>query len=319
VTATEIHTTLESIFDQQIVELSRVQSPCSSSYTIEELHLIFGNGEQRTLIFKNLSADAMLESAREAKPRFLYAPEREIEVYRSILSTLGLGTPRLYGAVVQPELHRYWLFLERIDAPELWQVDGFDAWLNGAKWLAKLHTSCDPQRARNLVPHLLAYDANYYRRWVERAHQAAGPELDRIAGRYDRVIEVLLNLPSAFIHGEFYASNILIQENGSGVRVCPVDWEMAATGPGLLDVAALAAGKWSKEERSRILDAYCSALPSPLNASDFAIGFQCCQLHVALQWLGWSRGWSPPHGHAQDWLGEAIRIARDPSLAMLFE
>jgi hypothetical protein len=34
-----------------------------------------------------------------------------------------------------------------------------------------------------------------------------------------------------------------------------------------------------------------------------------CRLQLALQWLGWSRDWSPPPEHAQDWLSEAVCVA----------
>ena len=34
-----------------------------------------------------------------------------------------------------------------------------------------------------------------------------------------------------------------------------------------------------------------------------------CQLHLAVQWLGWAAEWSPPEPQAQDWLREALRLA----------
>ena len=33
-----------------------------------------------------------------------------------------------------------------------------------------------------------------------------------------------------FIHGEFYASNVLVNITGGKLRVCPVDWELAGWG-----------------------------------------------------------------------------------------
>ena len=30
------------------------------------------------------------------------------------------------------------------------------------------------------------------------------------------------------------------------------------------------------------------------------------RLHLAVQWLGWSRDWTPPREHATDWLGESV-------------
>jgi hypothetical protein len=313
----ELRTALETVFQRPIKNVRRIPSPYSSSFTIEELEVTLDNGTTISTIFKDLSMSAMLEDARRAKPEFLYAPEREIQVYRNVLPSLNLGTAQLYGTIVEPVAQRYWLFLEKLSGQELYELGEFEVWLKAAHWLAKFHTAADPGIAQTIAPALLRYDGAYYARWLQRAHESAGPILDRVASRYDRVIEVLLDLPRTLLHGEFYASNILIQQQGSGCRVCPVDWEMAAIGPALLDVAALASGKWSRGERLRLLEAHHSTLPPRLQSKDFVTAFDCCQLHVALQWVGWSQSWSPPEKHANDWLTEAIRISSEESLVAL--
>ena len=53
--------------------------------------------------------------------------------------------------------------------------------------------------------------------------------------------------------------DILIVPEDNGLRICPVDWELAARGPGLLDLAALSAGRWSDDERDRLARAYFEA------------------------------------------------------------
>jgi hypothetical protein len=127
-------------------------------------------------------------------------------------------------------------------------------------------------------------------------------------------VERLLDLPVTLIHGEFYASNVLVQQTPMALRVCPVDWEMAAVAPGLMDLAALTAGQWAGTERTALALAYHDALareglPSPPIA-DFLTALDFCRLHVAVQWLGWSPDWLPPAEHRQDWLGEALRLAQ---------
>jgi hypothetical protein len=47
----------------------------------------------------------------------------------------------------------------------------------------------------------------------------------------------------------------------------------------------------------------------------FLVALDHCRLHLAVQWLGWSPGWSPPPEHAQDWLGEALGLAEKLGLA----
>jgi aminoglycoside phosphotransferase (APT) family kinase protein len=313
----ELSSAFETTLARPVRILRRTPSDYSSSFSIEELDVTFADGERMTMIFKNLSPDAILGGAREAKPDFLYAPEREIQVYRSLLSKMDSGAPKVYGAVTDPVLQRYWLFIEKVAGRPLREVGEFDLWLEAARWLARFHASADAAAARAAAPQLLEHDAEYYRLWLRRAHEVAGPSLDRIADRYDRVIEVLLALPRSLIHGEFYASNILVQERAGEIRVCPVDWEMAATGPGFCDVAALASGKWSRDDQLCLVDAYHSALPEHLRPRDFLLAFDCCQLHIALQWLGWSQSWEPPYAHAHDWLAEALRISTTEPVAAL--
>jgi hypothetical protein len=297
---------------------------------LEELDVRLGSGETLHLIFKDLSESALAESARSAKPRFLRDPCRELCVYRTVLADGRLGTAVCYGAVSDRQLGRYWLFLERVPGQELYQVGEFEIWQQVARWLARMHS-----RAVNpgCMQHLLRYDADYYRMWLHRAQvfteatlgtgAAATSGLRRLAAGYERIVEHLASLPLTLIHGEFYASNVLIVRPAAGsdgqVRVCPIDWEMAAIGPGLVDLAALTAGRWSDEERNALAEAYYAALPSrqtggrqlvwPPAWEAFLFALNCCRLHLALQWLGWARGWSPPPEHAHDWLSDALNLA----------
>jgi len=283
----------------------------------------FDDGTVLQVMFKDLGH--LLEGAQKAKPAFLYEPWREIATYRFILVTQLLGTATCYAAVVDRQAGRYWLFLERITGRELYQEGEIGVWQEAARWLAGLHNRfTDPKELKNLAAtaHLPSYNQRFYGLWMERALDFArrrGPwssqdqrGIDWLAGRYDRVIERLATLPATLIHGEFYASNILIQETAGNLRVCPVDWEMAAVGPGQIDLAALTAGAWSDAEKETIALAYHAALPAN-NArpapKEFLVALDLCHLHLAVQWLGWSPDWKPPREHAQDWLREALRLA----------
>jgi aminoglycoside phosphotransferase (APT) family kinase protein len=162
---------------------------------------------------------------------------------------------------------------------------------------------------------LLRYDVKMMTRWAHRAAEH-GPSAHRdrlreIAARYDVVLEPMLSAAPTPIHGEFYASNVLVDNPRSPSRVCPVDWEMAALGPPLVDLAALVSGAWTASDRDAIGAAYRSALPPAERPADrdFRIALDACRLQVALQWLGWSEGWSPPAEHATDWLASALSLA----------
>jgi len=273
----------------RIENIERSESPYSSTYPIEELKVLLGNGSVLQVIFKNLSRQPRGSSV---KPSFLYNPLREIETYRSILSARSLGTARYFHAVTGQD--RYWLFLESVAGAPLWQSGDLETWRKAARWLAGLHSE------RASVPHLLCYDRDFYARWWQRA-TALHPKLLPIQSKYEQAVEYLLELPITFLHGEFYPSNVLVD----GDRICPIDWEMAACGPAMMDLAALTAGKWDEQERLDFMAAYCGTNPSEAMCHDL----ECCRLHLAVRWLGWATDWRPPVAQAHDWQREALQVA----------
>ncbi len=264
-----------------------------TSFPLEAVRLRLPDGAELELIAKLVDRGALDERTRRAKPDFVHDPRRERAVYEEVLAPADLGTPRVYGS------HGAWLFLEKVDGTELWQVGEIETWERVAHWLALMHDRLRAARGAKL----LRYDAAWFRRWLERALDFhASPALQRVATRHDELVDVLLALPQSFVHGELYASNVLIAPG----RVCPVDWEMAGVGPSLLDLAALVTGNWPDEIVRRLAAAY----EGTENASQPLLrGLDACRLALAIQWLGWSREWSPPPQHAHDWAGDVERLA----------
>jgi thiamine kinase-like enzyme len=154
-----------------------------------------------------------------------------------------------------------------------------------------MHRRLEVQTAE---PHLLVYDADFFRLWLDRARAFRG-SLGSVEECYEQAVDRLAELPRTVIHGELYPSNVIV----AGARICPVDWELAGVGPGLLDLAALTTG-WEERERSAIVEAY-----GRVSAFDL----DCCRLHLAVRWLGWCEEWTPPRGHAHDWLAEAVAVS----------
>jgi aminoglycoside phosphotransferase (APT) family kinase protein len=259
----------------------------------------------RALLLKDLSPWALTERARAAKVDFLHDPRREIEVYRSLLADADLGTPELVASVVEPERERYWLVVEKVRGTPLTQ-SGIDDWPRVARWLARLHDLFEAiadtpgQTPSGSVPDslpdsLLRYDRRYFERWPARG----GVSLPG----YETVVDRLAGLPTTLVHGELYASNVLL----AGERVCVVDWELAGVGPGVLDVAALTLGL-PEEDADALVDAHLGALERPPDREQFRFDLDCARLHLALQWLGWSADWAPPPEHALDWQAELPRL-----------
>ena len=286
----------------RVIRVERRRSAYSSSYPVEDLHVYLGDGTSMELVFKNLSPGSQLSEAWEVKPAFLHNPLREINTYLTILKPDELGTARCYGAIVDDPAGCYGLLLEKVKGKELFQVGELTRWQQVARWLAGLHNRfrTETQRLRE-VADLLHYDRDFYRVWLHRAQAFIAPSLlqerasaadsafKRLSASYDEVIDRMLALPLTFIHGEFYASNVLLAGTGGKVRVCPIDWEMAAIGPGLFDLAALTSGNWTPQEKQTLALTYRTSLVGleawASTQEDFLSALDYCRLALAVQWL----------------------------------
>ncbi|HVD41654.1 MAG TPA: aminoglycoside phosphotransferase family protein [Solirubrobacterales bacterium] len=315
----ELRTGLERALVGAGLELAgaveRRPSSYRTSFPIEELRFeVTERGEVRAG-FKQLEWDRLEPGAQLAKPRFLHDPEREPEVYRALLPQAPAGPPEFFGSVL--EAGRCWLFVEWVEGRELFQVGERELWEEAARWLARFHVAMAPEWERHRrEARLLDHDAAFYRRWTERAREfAADPKrIEWLAARHERVVEALLAMPRTVVHGEFYASNVLVASDFEhtsvgrkpDTRVAPVDWELTAVGTGLSDLAALVSG-WPEGDREAIAAAYAaeSGVPS-FSRRDLDLA----RLQAAIQWLGWAPpAWEPPEGQRHDWLGEAVALA----------
>jgi hypothetical protein len=305
----------------RIREIRRRPCPYTSSFQIDELDVRFHDGSSVPLLLKDLSRQGMLETARRARPEFLYRPDREINAYRWILPHAPSGTAVWYGAGTAPSAGQFWLFLERVAGLQLSQVGAFSVWKQAAAWIARFHRSFAAAQAHRLVQsaNLLVYDEAFYWRWLHRAQTFAAREsqrrrsIDRIARSYPAIVTRLTRLPRTIIHGELYACNVLVAGAQPRVRICPVDWEMAALGPNLIDLASLIAG-WAERQQRALALAYLRATRPGSSGrtrvtKEFQVDLDCCRLHLAIRMLGWSDNWTPPRQHARNWLAEAVRIA----------
>ena len=277
---------LSGILKRPVSSVKRTPYPYGTSHRLELVDVLLDDGSELQLLVKYLNHSDSGSSSLTVKPPFVLDPHREIEAYR-LLASADLGVPVCHAASDD------WLLIEKVPGVELWQLGELDAWARAASWIAALHAHFrqTPPRSSH---HLIRYDADYMRLWPERA-RVREPQAAKMLTRHERAVEVLSAQPVTFVHGEYYASNVLI----AGSRVAPVDWEMAGIGPGVLDIAALATG-WEKTKRDVLVDAYGAVDPDALNAA---------RLHLALQWLGWSADWTPPPEHSHDWLAEAFDAA----------
>jgi hypothetical protein len=291
-----------------IQRFERRSSGYRTSFAIEELIITFSDGVIREYMFKDLSRESLSPTARAAKPTFLFDPKRELIIYKTILSSERLGTAECIATACDAEKDRYWLIIEKVSGRELYQVGDIAEWADAARWLARLQQWSQERISQIGSAPLIQYDRAFYFCWIQRALENCAGATRKLLHHgndwYHIVVDQLMNMPPALLHGDFYASNIIVQHTSAGLRVCPIDWEMAAWGPAFIDLAALTSGKWSDRERQQITDAYFNSCQPPITQPDFNRSLNLARLHLAIQWLGWSKDWQPPAEHTQDWTAE---------------
>jgi aminoglycoside phosphotransferase (APT) family kinase protein len=222
-----------------------------------------------------------------AKPAFLWDAHRELATYERILTGADLNSAKYFGSYVDEDGVRY-LLLERIPGVRLWECADFEPWREAARWLARMHArvGAETAHATGTVRYLLRYDRSFYEAWLHRAREFHQPVADfmTLEERHPRVVEHLLDQPVTFIHGEFYSANVLVDDRCAPAAVRPVDWEMAALGPALVDLAHLLAGRWSDDERIDVADAYFHELAAQgvdVPPRDECLKtLDCCLIHL---------------------------------------
>jgi hypothetical protein len=301
-----------------VLGVRRRPSPYRSSHPLEELTVELAGGEELRVAFKRLGC-APARPGGPVAPRFVLDLRREPAVYESLLGCAPPGAPQLIGSTSSPAGER-WLLVEWVgDARELYQAGDLATWEAAARWLGSFHVQMAPGLGRHAANgRLLGYDAAYYRVWLQRAlgfarehgrTSRAARFLGGLAQRHDAVVDTLLGLPQTVVHGDFNAANVLVGGGREGLRVAPVDWELAAAGPGLVDLATLVSGAWSAAERECLTAAYAGVPGVPAFSRR---ELSCARLHVALRWLGWAApGWTPPPLQRHDWLDDAIALAQE--------
>jgi aminoglycoside phosphotransferase (APT) family kinase protein len=262
-----------------VVSVETTPHPYATSHSLHEAHVELAGGRTLTAVVK--------EATRRPpdRPAFVHDSRRERETYRHVLQPSGAWAPRLLG-VSGP-----YLVLEHVQGVPLWQCELADVAGRLGGTLRSLH---DTLADHIDEPFLLRCDRPFYERWFTRAR-----EFDRAVGPLARTHELatarLLSEPTRVIHCELYPSNVIVCDDADVI----VDWETAAEGPAVLDLAALLAG-WPEAEASALLEAYGAVDP---------VALDCARLHLAIRWLGWSSRWSPPPQHAHHWSEEARRVA----------
>ena len=239
-----------------IISIQRKRSDYSSSYHSDIITAQLNTGERLKLFLKNFGSTRFLKDG--AKQR----RERERGVYQEILAGTDLGAAKYYGSVWDESRGIYWLLLEFVNGTEV-RFCELEYWIAAAGWLGRLqgyfmrHTdylsACD---------FLARHDADFFRLKAKLAlnevSQISIPLAGRIASildRYDWIVDVMASQPRTLAHGHYRPCNIVVDVNAEPVRICPVDWEQAAIGSALYDLALISDG-FEPPALDLLLDAY---------------------------------------------------------------
>ena len=273
----------------KIAPVDRATSSNGSPYSLEHLRVSLENGNDLKLYLKHSGFSRLRSDGAEER----YA--REIHLYKDLLSAANLGTPTYYGSLCDEDRNRFLLLLEFVEGPDLRSCD-FSGWTAAARWLARMHGffACHPTLlSRSDMPE--RHDSDYFGPMVELAIQnvrrisgRAARRLSDILADQDAMVALLRSWPVSLAHGNYEPRNIIVNNASHPSRVCVVDWESAAIGSTLHDLALLAEGYLSPE-REVLLDAYgteatASGMPVPdLEAMSQSI--DCLSLHTVVRSL----------------------------------
>jgi hypothetical protein len=273
----------------------------ATSYPAHVATVRLASGATRSVFVKDYGSTVRPKDAPKQRR------EREVGVYRELLPGADLGTARYYGSFLDESQDRLWLLLEFVDGTPVGYVrDIAGSWPPAAAALGRLHGHF-AAHASTLAgcDFLVQHTHEFFRSKVELAKlcvAAIAPEsrsaLDALAHRYAPIVDLLADQPRTLIHGGCRSTNILIQVVSDPARVCIIDWEEAALGAPLYDVAYLLDGI-EPPVLDPLLDAYCREalaydLPLPPRR-EMKYLIDCFRLHMIMVMLSQSllKGYSP--------------------------
>jgi hypothetical protein len=272
-----------------IARIRRARFPYIGSYDCDTLSVELDDGNRLAIFLKDFGHSRLSKDDRELRR------DRELRVYRDLLAEADLGTPGYYGSIWDESRGRFWLLLELVDGVVVKEVDAESGVPAGA-WLARLQGHF-LRRAERLekCDFLIRHDAAFFRakaaaarRDVAELSPPSAPRLAAMLERYDRAVEVMASQPLSLVHGGYIPWHILVCANGDAVRVCAIDWELAARGATLYDLAFFTDGV-EPRVRQQICNAYrLAAMDHGVPLADeleMQHVMDCFRLHRILDWL----------------------------------
>jgi len=262
--------------------LRREPTPYATTFPCEIVTCRVGRGKPRRLFCKYTAGVDYTGHGHRG------GVGHEIATYRHILAHSNKFRPRFYGGYTDSETGQYWLFLEYLDGSlRVGKLNDPAAMAETARWIAQFHVSSQRLLSNERLCFLKRYDKEYYLGWISRTVDFAAPNyrksswLQRLYARAEDFLSPLLDSVPAIIHGEYYQHNILFHQG----QVCPIDWESAAVGEGLIDLACLTDG-WETKIADICTATYVRTRWPKGAPHQFQRILQAAQLYMTARWLG---------------------------------
>jgi len=288
----------EGVGGRSLTILGRESTPYATTFPCEIVTCRIGRGKPSRLFCKYTAGIDYTGHGHRG------GVAHEIATYRRILAQTNKFRPRFYGGYTDSETGQYWLFLEYLDGSlRVGKLNDPAAMGKTARWIAQFHVSSQRLLSQEPLRFLKRYDKEYYLGWISRTVDFAGPNyrnsswLHHLYAHAEKLMSPLLDSVPAIIHGEYYQHNILFHQG----HVCPIDWESAAVGEGLIDLACLTDG-W----KSKIADA-CKATyvrtrwPEEVPA-EFERVLKAARLYMTVRWLGDDPDFTRSAGARRYWI-----------------
>jgi uncharacterized protein (DUF2461 family) len=274
----------EKIMD---IRLSRFKLSTSYNTYLVTVRLI--NGDEFKVFLKDFGFSVRPKDSPKQRR------ERELRVYRDLLAEAEIGAARYYGSISDESQGRFWLLLEFVDGSPVAYCN-IEYWAPAAGGLGRMHGYFAQQGDRfRACDFLIRHNADFF--WskaglaLRNVSQISPRLVDRLANiidRYAPIVDIMTSQPPTFIHGGCRPTNILVKVASDPSRVCIIDWEEAAFGSPLYDVAYLLDG-FEPPTLDRLLDAYrrealAFDISLPPN-EDMKYIVNCFRLHMVMNSL----------------------------------
>jgi aminoglycoside phosphotransferase (APT) family kinase protein len=273
----------------QVTAVERSPSRASTSYDCEIVAGRLAGGGTVRAFLKDFGRSRLPKDAQRERR------ERELGVYRALIGDAGIGTARYYGSVWDDARGRHWLLLEHVDGTVLASLD-VEQWIAPMAWLARMQARFAGAAFLSAPPAFLQrHDAAFFEARADRALRSVARIAPALTGRitavlrgYEQIVAPMANQPPTLVHGAFRPANMLVDNSRRPARICPVDWELAAVGSPLYDLAFFCDG-FEPPILDRMWDAYLEeAAAGGLSVpprEEFRWLIDCFRLYRVIAWL----------------------------------